>query len=146
MFHYRQWRPRISQRNGRRDPQRFAGAGSQSSPHQAANLSGHQKSKARLLFHAELGNQYEQYEHVASEDRATYANYLDTRPESFETSAIEMIARLQAEFPTVPMHVVHLSAASALPIIRKARAAGLPLTCETCFHYRGPHLHGWMLS
>lgn len=33
------------------------------------------------------------------------------------------------------MHIVHLSAADALPTIKEAKAAGLPLTVETCFHY-----------
>ena len=32
-------------------------------------------------------------------------------------------------------HIVHLSAASALPIIREAQKEGLPLTVETCHHY-----------
>lgn len=35
----------------------------------------------------------------------------------------------------VPCHIVHLSAASALPLIRAARAEGLRLTVETCHHY-----------
>ena len=35
----------------------------------------------------------------------------------------------------VPCHIVHLSAAAALPLVRAARAEGLPLTVETCHHY-----------
>lgn len=35
----------------------------------------------------------------------------------------------------VPCHIVHLSSASALPMIRKARADGVPLTIETTHHY-----------
>ena len=34
-----------------------------------------------------------------------------------------------------PAHIVHLSSASALPMIRAAKAEGLPLTVETCPHY-----------
>ena len=30
---------------------------------------------------------------------------------------------------------MHLSASAALPLVRAAKAAGLPLTVETCFHY-----------
>ena len=30
---------------------------------------------------------------------------------------------------------VHLSAASALPMVKAAKAEGLPLTVETCHHY-----------
>ena len=33
------------------------------------------------------------------------------------------------------MHVVHLSSASALPMLREAREEGLPITVETCPHY-----------
>ena len=33
------------------------------------------------------------------------------------------------------MHIVHLASADALPMIARARAAGLPLTVETCPHY-----------
>src|SRR5262249_12190437 len=33
------------------------------------------------------------------------------------------------------VHVVHHSAASALPLIAAARAEGLPITAETCPHY-----------
>ena len=32
-------------------------------------------------------------------------------------------------------YAVHLSAASALPIVKAAKAEGLPLTVETCHHY-----------
>ena len=33
------------------------------------------------------------------------------------------------------LHIVHLSTANALPMIRAARMEGLPLTVETCPHY-----------
>src|SRR6266700_7836697 len=33
------------------------------------------------------------------------------------------------------VHIVHLSSADAIPMIRQARAEGLPLTVETCPHY-----------
>jgi allantoinase len=33
------------------------------------------------------------------------------------------------------VHVVHLSAAAALPLVAEARREGLPLTAETCPHY-----------
>ena len=35
----------------------------------------------------------------------------------------------------IAFHAVHLSAASALPIVKAAKAEGLPLTVETCHHY-----------
>ena len=35
----------------------------------------------------------------------------------------------------VPCHIVHLSSASAIPMIQQARADGVPLTIETTHHY-----------
>ena len=53
-----------------------------------------------------------------------------------EEDAISMIIRLNKEFPTVRTHSVHLSASSAIPILRQARQEHrLPLTVETCHHY-----------
>jgi len=52
-----------------------------------------------------------------------------------ETNAIALVVELQKAFPTLKTHIVHLSAASALPVIEDAKAAGLPITVETCFHY-----------
>jgi len=85
-----------------------------------------------LLFHAEMQKSIR----IVPPNHRTYSTFLHSRPEAFEITAIELIARLQELYPTVPMHIVHLSAASALPLIRKIRARGLPLTVETCFHYR----------
>ena len=45
-----------------------------------------------------------------------------------------MLIRLCREF-RAPIHIVHVAAAEALPLIAKARAQGLPLTAETCPHY-----------
>ncbi len=36
---------------------------------------------------------------------------------------------------SVRCHIVHLSSAEALPLIRAAKKEGLPLTVETCYHY-----------
>jgi allantoinase len=33
------------------------------------------------------------------------------------------------------VHIVHLSAASSIPLLREARQEGLPITVETCPHY-----------
>ena len=70
-----------------------------------------------------------------SEDPTVYNTFLNSRPETFEVDAISRIIELQKEFPTLRCHIVHLSAAQALPIIRSAKAAGHKLTVETCFHY-----------
>jgi allantoinase len=63
-----------------------------------------------------------------------YGDYLTTRPVAAERSAIALLTQLMARYPT-PVHIVHLSSASSLDIVRTARARGLPLTVETCPHY-----------
>jgi allantoinase len=51
-----------------------------------------------------------------------------------EIRAIALVIKLCREY-RVPCHIVHLSSAEALPLIAEAKAEGLPLTVETCFHY-----------
>jgi allantoinase len=63
-----------------------------------------------------------------------YGDYLTTRPVAAERAAITLLTRLMARAPT-PVHIVHLSSASSLDIVRTARARGLTLTVETCPHY-----------
>lgn len=63
-----------------------------------------------------------------------YADYLASRPVEAERRAIELMVRLMKEVPT-RVHIVHLSSASSLEIIRDAKARGLPITVETCPHY-----------
>ena len=64
----------------------------------------------------------------------SYATYLVSRPPDAERTAIEMMIALMDWCPT-PVHIVHLSSASSLGVIRAARARGLPITVETCPHY-----------
>jgi allantoinase len=63
-----------------------------------------------------------------------YGDYLTTRPVAAERAAITLLVELMARAPT-PVHIVHLSSATSLDIVRTARARGLPLTVETCPHY-----------
>jgi allantoinase len=63
-----------------------------------------------------------------------YASYLLSRPPECEIEAIRMLIGLCRE-TRCRVHIVHLSAAAALPDIEAARAEGLPLTVETCPHY-----------
>lgn len=63
-----------------------------------------------------------------------YSDYLSSRPVEAEHSAIQLMVRLMEWCPT-PVHIVHLSSATSLDIIREAKAKGLPLTVETCPHY-----------
>jgi len=87
-----------------------------------------------LLFHAELGDDTVLDEPEAPDSRQ-YSTFLASRPQKLETKAISLVIELQKAFPTLRCHIVHLSAASALPMIREARSMGCQLTVETCFHY-----------
>jgi allantoinase len=70
----------------------------------------------------------------AGDASSSYSDYLATRPVKAETSAIELIVRLMRETPT-RVHIVHLSSAQSLDIVRAAKVEGLPITVETCPHY-----------
>jgi allantoinase len=48
--------------------------------------------------------------------------------------AIRLLANLSFDL-VCRVHIVHLATGSALPVIREARARGVPLTVETCPHY-----------
>jgi allantoinase len=63
-----------------------------------------------------------------------YGDYLTTRPVAAERAAITLLTQLMARAPT-PVHIVHLSSASSLDVVRTARGRGLALTVETCPHY-----------
>ncbi|WP_233617905.1 amidohydrolase family protein [Actinomadura sp. WAC 06369] len=63
-----------------------------------------------------------------------YAAFLASRPPSAERRAVERVVRVAAE-TGVRAHVLHLSAAECLAPLAAARAAGLPVTAETCPHY-----------
>lgn len=84
------------------------------------------------MFHAELEDTVEKGDRS---DPRQYSTFLASRPQKLETNAISLVIKLQTRFPNVRCHIVHLSAADSLPLIREAKAAGLPLTVETCFHY-----------
>lgn len=85
-----------------------------------------------LLAHAELPAELQAAAPNANPRR--YATWLATRPAVAEVAAIALLISLCREFGA-PIHVVHLAAADALPLLRAARAEGLPITVETCPHY-----------
>jgi allantoinase len=63
-----------------------------------------------------------------------YPGFLASRPPEAEVRAIAGLLA-QARRTGCRCHIVHLSSAAALPLIRAARADGLPVTVETCPHY-----------
>jgi len=83
-----------------------------------------------LLAHAELDLGAE----LTTQDRRAYRRYLESRPPSWEDEAIRLLVKLCRE-TRCPVHIVHLSSASSVPILRAAKAEGLPITVETCPHY-----------
>jgi allantoinase len=88
-----------------------------------------------LLVHAELPAPIDAATaNLANADWSLYKTYLQSRPEEAELSAIRMLLSLCREYK-FRLHIVHLSAAKALPDLRAARAEGLPVTVETCPHY-----------
>jgi allantoinase len=90
---------------------------------------------APLLVHAELAGPIDAAAPgLAGADPRRYASYLASRPPEAEEAAIALVTRL-CRASGARTHIVHHSAASALPQLRAARAEGLPLTAETCPHY-----------
>ena len=85
-----------------------------------------------LLAHAELVPASARPMDPAHPGR--YSAWLDSRPASWEIEAIKLLIGLCRE-TGCHVHIVHLAAAEALPILAEARAEGLPLTVETCPHY-----------
>ncbi|KAL6450787.1 DAL1 Allantoinase [Candida maltosa Xu316] len=68
-------------------------------------------------------------------DPTSYASFLASRPDNFETTAIAEIINCSTLFPNVPLHIVHLATHEAIPLLRAAKSKGLPISAETCFHY-----------
>jgi allantoinase len=88
-----------------------------------------------LLVHAEVAGPIERAAAaLAGADPRRYATYLASRPPAAEEEAIALVTRLCRD-TGARTHVVHHSAATALPLLRAARAEGLPLSAETCPHY-----------
>lgn len=73
-------------------------------------------------------------EAFSAAERADLRNYGRNRPEIIETEGLSRAAFL-ARFAGIPIYAVHVSSASALAEIRKARAEGCDITAETCPHY-----------
>jgi allantoinase len=93
--------------------------------------------KSTLLVHAEVAGPIEIATEMLTEggaDPRSYATYLASRPPEAEEEAIALVMRL-CRGTGARTHIVHHSAASALPLLRSARAEGLPLSAETCPHY-----------
>ena len=88
-----------------------------------------------LLVHAELPGPIDSAaKSLTGRDFRRYENYLASRPDEAELAAIRLLITLCRKF-RAPIHIVHLATALGLPLIRAAKAEGLPITVETCPHY-----------
>ncbi len=88
-----------------------------------------------LLVHAELPGPLDAAAaSLAESDWTRYSTYLASRPDEAELAAIHLLIELCREF-RARIHIVHLASALALPMLRTAKAEGLPITVETCPHY-----------
>jgi allantoinase len=90
-----------------------------------------------LLVHAELERSINEANVRLERSGANwreYATYLASRPDEAELEAIEMLLELARTYK-FKLHIVHLSTAKALDMIRAAKREGLDVTVETCPHY-----------
>ena len=89
------------------------------------------RAHAPLLVHCELTSQT-----ITSElhNPRSYTDYLASRPRQWEHDAINLMIELCREY-RCRTHIVHLSAADAVPRLAAARAGQPQLTVETCPHY-----------
>jgi allantoinase len=87
-----------------------------------------------LLAHAELPGPIEAAARTLSGDPRSYSTYLASRPAAAEVLAAELLVGLCRD-TAAHVHLVHVSAAEVLPVLREAHSAGLPMSAETCPHY-----------
>jgi allantoinase len=88
-----------------------------------------------LLVHAEVAGPIDAAApSLAGLSMNAYDTFLRSRPNEAETDAIALVIDLCRE-TGCRSHIVHLSSAEALPMLRAAKKEGLSITAETCPHY-----------
>jgi allantoinase len=88
-----------------------------------------------LLVHAELPGPIETAARaITGNNPKQYQTFLQSRPRAAENEAIALIIGLSRE-TGARIHIVHHSSSDALPLLRAAKADGVPITVETCPHY-----------
>lgn len=85
---------------------------------------------ALMIVHAEDGSLIDE----AALDGVRYAGFLASRPPAAEDAAIGLVLD-EARATGGRAHVVHLSSADAVPLLRATRAEGVDVSVETCPHY-----------
>ena len=89
------------------------------------------KGNATLLVHAELDSCMSNF---TPKDSASYQEFLESRPDNWEVDAITEIIRLSKKHDC-KVHIVHLSSAKAIGLIKQAQSENIKVTAETCPHY-----------
>lgn len=90
---------------------------------------------APLLAHSELlGPIAAAAKGISNSDPRAYSTWLASRSREAEDQAIALLIALCREF-RVRTHIVHLSSSNSIAQLREAKAAGLPISVETCPHY-----------
>ncbi len=84
---------------------------------------------ALMIVHAEDGDAIDACAHGTA-----YERFLASRPDAAEERAVALVVET-ARATGGRAHVVHLSAARAVPMVRAARGAGVDVSVETCPHY-----------
>ena len=85
---------------------------------------------ALMLVHAEDADLIDESHAHGS----AYSGFLDSRPSAAEERAIDLVID-GARASGGRAHIVHLSAAGAIPALRAARSEGVDVSVETCPHY-----------
>jgi allantoinase len=91
---------------------------------------------APFLAHAELPEPIEKAVAGLAKGASPrkYATWLAARPREAENEAVALLLRLGGEFGA-RIHIVHVSSADALALLRGAKLAGSAVSAETCPHY-----------
>jgi allantoinase len=88
------------------------------------------KHNIPLLLHCELTD-----DNVPKvKNPKSYQEYLQSRPQRWETNAIDLALEIQKKFD-MKVHIVHLSASQGIERIKKRKQETDNLTVETCSHY-----------
>lgn len=80
-----------------------------------------------VAVHAEI-------DHPELRHGITIRDYLASRPISMELEAIALAIEFAGETGCA-LHIVHVSSAAGVRLVKEAAAAGVDVTCETCPHY-----------
>ncbi len=89
-----------------------------------------QKYDLPLLLHCELSDTNV----PIVNNTKSYQEYLHSRPQHWEVNAIKLAIEVQKKYD-IKVHIVHLSAAEGIELIKKRQQETNKLTVETCPHY-----------